>query len=430
MTTLNSSDLTIKVGSTRGGENTSTVKVAWCLSKQLSDYLTAEEARDPHVVLFVTHDRDGRAEPQQFQVVPLHTGLTYIGLRHAGINTIHATVVWRMDGKGKPSQMISCLDDVYERDWPLAPLRAKRDKLYRHFDIVMPGGAAERKLNEMMDRVNAQIEAIYDGPTSAMMREHISYVWRAHFETSVDVDVPKEMFAREPWAVQRWLANFASKQRKIDECHSRKYALYGLAKLAALIVVSPLIAAFWLVLKTICAIFVLWHLLWGSRFIGYRALFSWRMANPFEVSRPADYSIWWYRRTSPVERELGLNTGFRLRHPIFLLVNPPVILGSALVAWAIIATNNFWVNFTASLIVGIATVVVTALWFIGTKGVKNARVRQEQKERERLAGELAAITCDLPQQSAVVNYELKPRRQTVRLAFLETKSWVCKPFSQ
>jgi len=431
MEKLDSSDLTLKVGRTRGGENTSTVTVAWCLSQRLSDQLVDEHARDPHVLLFVTHDTNGHAVAQQFQVVPLHTGMTYVGLRHAGINTIHAMIVWRMEGRGKPSQMIRHLGDVSSAEWPVEALHDRRNLLYKHFDKVMTGGAAERKLQDMIDRVNKQIEDVYDGPQDAMLREFIPRVDQFYFSTAIDVDVPKGMFAREPWAGERWLANFASKKKKIDECHSRKYALYGLAKLVGVIVASPLILAYWLLLKSVCALFVMWHLLLGSRSIGYRALFSWRFASPMEVTRHTGRSIWWFRRlTADEKKSLHTNAEFTARNAIFVIVNPPVLLGITLIAWLIIALNSFWVNLLICIAVVLAILVVAALWLFSTKGVEDAIARHEARERARLAAELAAVTCATPQQSAIVGYEIKPRRQTVRLAFLETKSWVCKPFSQ
>ena len=134
--------------------------------------------------------------------------------------------------------------------------------------------------------------------------------------------------------------------------------------------------------------------------------------------------------TADEKKSLHTNAEFTARNAIFVIVNPPVLLGITLIAWLIIALNSFWVNLLICIAVVLAILVVAALWLFSTKGVEDAIARHEARERARLAAELAAVTCATPQQSAIVGYEIKPRRQTVRLAFLETKSWVCKPFSQ
>lgn len=435
MVTLDASDLTLKVGATRGGENTSTVTVAWCLSQRLSNYLQEVGARDPHILLFVSNGRDGYYKPQQFQVVPLDTGLTYIGLRHAGSNIIQATVIWRMDGKARPRQVIENegIGSLFRWQYPLGNLHERHNQLMEHREKVVPGGNAERKLNEMLVKVNQQIEAVYDEPRQPVLAPYDIDVHHAPVTARVDVDVPKEMFAKEPWIVQKWLADFASPRRKIDQCHSRKYALYGLAKLAGIVLVSPFIAAYWLVIKLISLVLILWFMLRGSRKIGYRALFSWRWVRPDVVWEDIEPSVWWFKKVrSSIEEDPATDHTytFKPRHPVFLIVNPFVLAIVGLVTWAAVAVSATWAYVLIGAVVIAAIAAIAIMWWYVKRDPSEVKARREAKERARLASELNAVTCGMPQASGVVTGELKPKHQTVHLVFLETKSRVCKPFSE
>lgn len=438
MSTLDASDLTLKVETQ---EDTSTVKVAWCVSPRLSDYLKEWEARDPHILLLVVSGDGDHQTAQQYQVVPLQTGMTFVGLRHAGINTIRATVVWRMVGEPRPSRAIGKISRVYEWGYPpeLEVLKKRREALWHHQEevILVPGGTAEKKIHQMLEEVNRDIEVLYDGPRSIAISSEILDVHRAAVDTSVAVTVTPDKFAREPWPVEKWLANFASPKRKRDECHSRKYALLGLAKLIGLIILSPVILAgilvLWACSKLLCILVAMAYLLWGHRHLNWQTLFTWEMETPAELRRGMQPSVWWYKKVpSQIEGDPAMNSAYvyKPRHPITLVANPPVVLAVIFAIWSIVTFNNTWLTSFWVVVGLIALGFGTSTAIIAHHESKSGRIQRQTRRQAKLAHELARVTCDASQQSGVVDCDLKPAQLTPRLVILETKNKVCKPFSE
>lgn len=438
MSTLDVSDLTLKVETQ---EDTSTVKVAWCVSPRLSDYLKQHEARDPHILLLIVSGDGDHQTAQQYQVVPLQTGMTFVGLRHAGINVIRATVVWRMAGEPKPSRAISKISWVYDRGYApeLEILKKRREMLWHHEEEVtlVPGGTAEKKIQQMLDDVNQAIEDIYDGPRSVVISSEISSVIRAEIDTQVEVAVTPDKFAPEPHPVEKWLANFASPKRKRDECHSRKYALLGLAKLIGLIILSPVILAgivvLWVCSKLLCILVAIAYLLWGYRTINWRAIFTWGIEPPGDLRLGMKPSVWWYKKVpSQIEEDPATDRQFVYtpRHPITLVANPPVVLAVIFAIWSIVALDNTWLTAFWVVVALIALGFGTSTAIIAHHESKSGRIQRQTRRQAKLAHELERVTCDAPQQSGVVDCDLKPAQLTPRLVFLETKNKVCKPFSE
>lgn len=420
---FNDTDLTLVVSPTRGG-NTANVKVAWCLSKNLSEYLQQREAREPHLLVYVSHGEN--ATPQQFKLVQLSQGMTIIGLRAAGTNTIHATIVWRQAGEAGPVSVIKNLHDVYESYNPgVAELKAKRAEVYRQMDSSAVESDVYKAAQRELAKINKQLENTYDyNDRLTKISETISYVNQVDLQVSVDVNVPEGMFAKQPNRVVKWLADFATDGRKVDECKMRKYAGMGFLKLIAYGVLIPLL---WIFAKTTSLLYLLWLLLLGKRNIEYSAIFCWEPENPAELGRYTGRSFWWYNKIKPGDP--WASARYELRHPVFLIINPPVLLALGLIALIVFSINAAWVYGAAlalAVVGGSIFAVYAWQWHRKKSGPKPEEVN---RYRIKLGNDLDNLVCNTPRKSGVVTDEIKPRRMTLTLLFEETKSRVCKPFS-
>lgn len=432
MADFDSSDLVLTIGSTQGGQSFATVTVAWCLSERLAAYLTRVEARDPQVLILVSDHGGTRA--QQHQVVPLETGLTYVGLRHSGTNTIHATVVWRRPGEANPRRLITLRDAYTYGDSKWKEIEAKRKLCKRalsNAERLPESNPWHARFSEFADRLNREIESLYDQEQMVEIEDCISRVDKLKFESKIDVVVPKEMFAPEPNRVLKWLANYASGKRRVDQCETRKYAIFGALKLLAVIVLSPLAVVAIAAIELCRILGFLWFLFLGKRNLDWRALFTWK--DPATLNgawRNRKPSFWTHKKTSEKNDWDEIVTHYEERLPVFWLVNPPALAAIALITWAVLATSTPWVFVCAIVIAALIIGAVIYGTYLGTQDEAKVKSTREAKAQAKIGRQLNPLVYKQPQRNAVVAEELKPKRITVRLKFLETKSAVCRPYSE
>src|SRR4051812_9369593 len=66
------------------------VPVRWCVSKDVLETLEKDNVKEPLLFISITHNK----REVDRVLVPLEQMMEYIQLRHAGINTLHAFIVW------------------------------------------------------------------------------------------------------------------------------------------------------------------------------------------------------------------------------------------------------------------------------------------------------------------------------------------------
>lgn len=436
-TSLGPNDLTLVVGSSRNGQNTANVTLKWQLSERLAKQLLTQEVRSPCMLIVVS---DGRRDGiQQYKLVPLKTGFTFLSLRAIGTNTIHATIVWQgRDADMTPRHAIGKIKVIYDTmaNPRISSLYAQLFQV--NYEIGIKQGTEEEPvLKTEASRLNRLISELYDQPVVTINR-YLKDIDRLDFESVIDVNVPKEMFAPDPSPIIKWLANKGSRGRKIDQCDMRKYVLLGLSYLALIAVTSPARVAVWVLWKLVELVIVGALLFVGKRGIDFEPLFSWGWTKPNQIYSHLQRSVWLYKKHEP---SLYRST-FELRSAIFFWLNPPAIVITAIIVWITWVSGIAWI---AAIVGGAfgAFILASTLSMHGNEAARKARLeafkkRQEAAKERREVERQSVLEQNLTQLvstednsgNRVVEEELRPVRQTVTLLFDDAKSWVCLPFAE
>lgn len=429
---LGPEDLGITIGYTRSGQNNSTVTVNWCVSERLAQFLVQENARDVCVLILVT--TENMAKAQQHQVVRLGQGQTYIGLRAKGINTIHATVIWRRPGEKRPDQAIKDLSYAYDEGY-LDALELK--KQINQLESTLKRARSKEKrvtLQQEIDLLKHRREAIYNGPRKVYLTRSGRFE-RSGFETSYDVDVAEEMFAPPPPRVLRWLADFASPRKRIDQCHTRRYAIYGLLKLIGIGLLVPFIAALWVLVKIVLLTLVAIVAIGGMRRINFKPVLVWGFGeledDLSEIWEDTLPSRWYWKKKAGIE-EASSDSHFERRTGILPIVNPATIVVAGVIIWLLslfefTSQRLLWIVGGALLGLLIGAILVKIV--LSVKSSERNSQSNVSHNAKALEHELEGVVCVTPQ-TGITDRAMAPKRPSVHLKFLEVKSKVCRPYSE
>ncbi len=416
MPPFDSRDLIVQVEETT--PNSPTVKVGWRLSPRLFEYIRECASRDPHILLLVTDSDNTR--PQQFQVVPLSQGMTYLGLRHAGRNTIHAKIVWSGFGD-EPVRKALLRKGMWEitstrPDEEVEQLQAKRLELASN--EPEPGTPAHAELKAVYAQLHEAYTLAYQYEISNSLP-----VNRMEFETTIDVTVPPDMFAKEPGQLAKSIANFASHKHRVDQCETRKYVILGIAKMIGLVLAAPIVAAAWIIAKIAMVAVLAFLLFIGMRDIPYVEVFDWHfgVGDFWDELHELKPSFWWYRKVPKPEGKPWLNDTYVQRSLPRLWLNPPVV---ALLLGLIWFGAKF--NFLPLIMGWVAGALISS---IALRMIMKRRKAKEDKPAPDPSQDLAPLVT-VTVESGMTTQHLQPAQKTLALTFLEVKSKVCKPYSE
>lgn len=383
------------------------IPIRWCLTREELKELEKREAKNPHLLLVVTHENQ---EVDRY-LVPISQMLAYIQFHKPGENRILATVVWQYG------------DDVY--------------KFRKEFLQQSSRGYYEQHVLN------------YGGKN---LLRGFNYP-RLDQQTEITVMVPAELFAKEPPAWEKWWVNLLFNSKPQDQCQFRRRRMiaYSIQPLFVLFIV-PILA----IVRFLAASVLL--------FLGKREVNLEPIIHPFkhetnDVWRNAEDSV--FLRDAEGKRQ----------HWLITLFSPPVFLGFlAILAGIRFVFPSFFSQITLlwwyyplvalAVLAGIAVTgilllglfsVIYSLLQIALKVLKaktadplaelrktriQAREKREQEEAERkrrkeeqLRVELEQLLmCDggfIPKLS-----ELPKEKQTIYLRFQDLKAKVCKPYAR
>jgi hypothetical protein len=437
------------------GQVDSSVPVRWCISRKTAEMIEAEGILDPQLLIVI--EQDGQ-ELQRY-VFPLEDQMRYIQFRRPGTNTIHATVLWQPDDEeASVKTILEKRDDngQYRADTldvkrpETEALEAKSRSLQRERSGLDESTEAYATLSAQIDQVEAEVNGARSSESPEVnIRVRFDSITRIGGEFQLDVMVPEEMFAKEPPRWMKWLgtkyAHWNNAAR--DQCDLRRRALFTLFTLpfywAWRAIRAVGFAVFAVIVLAGMEIIILaqaaFFLLLGLRNIDFHAI-----REPIDkygdarVKIGENYkpSFWTTKKVENSERPGEYK--YELRHPVLLVLNPPVLLLMAGIAFGLYLTlsQSLFQIILAIVIVVFATVLLL-IGALAGEGKREARaLRREQEAQERKERQQAELRKELEQlacssASREVSVSALPReRRTVALRFQALKSQVCKPFAR
>lgn len=426
------------VGHDAAGQTGSMIRVRWCLTPETVQELVEQEALNPVMLIVVTDDSSQRELARH--VFPLIQELAFISLNHAGVSTLHATIVWSQFSGDNAERILKAKNDfggyrfgVMEFYSPgrtdLVRLRIRLfDELNGHIDSV--DGAMRRSDQEIETEI-AETEAMIHACVDAYaIREDFDILGRLDYEVSINVDVPAAMFAPEPPKITKWLSElYQWKRPPRDQCERRKRAYVitlptlPLAAVMA-VTVAVAVAIWWVICKLSMLAVVAVLNIWGSRGIDYYPLWDIKSFSVKDIWFDLKPSIWWTRK----EQVSQYSTIYPERHLVFKLVNPPAILGLSLLS--LLATRGegslpWWAALAMFLVAWLALAFV-----VQSRRSPKAVESQMKTELSVLAQKLDGLTCTLDAKKEATLAALPKERRTVYLRFLDVKSKVCRPYAK
>lgn len=368
------------------------VPVRWCLSRDELNKL-AEIGKKAYILLLVVSDTGQDSETRY--LIPVGQMMEYINFYTPGEHKIFSTVVWQKQGEGYLLKYF---------------LRKKGSSYY----------------NDLYDYYDKRL---YENDFNFNICD-----FGVH---KFEVNVPKEVFAKEPPAWEKKWTSWFFEGKSKDQCYYRRRRLF------AYTIQPPLVLICFLQLEIITSVIISALLLFGTKGIGFR-----KIIHPFSESLS---SIW--------DETKGSIFGRRLIPRLL----PSIFLGSSVISWATFKIIGYQlvigtISLLEAVIIGGvavgAVVAVSGFIYLSYYGavkaidkIKNALVpgaeeRKKQKRllveaiekersrklRERIEAEYALLACD-GNLSANMR-TLPPEKRTIHLRYKDLKSRICKSFAR
>lgn len=371
------------------------VPVRWCLSRDELNKL-AETGEKAYILLLVVSDT-GKDCSETRYLIPVAQMMEYINFYIPGEHKIFATVMW---GKHKG-------EDINLRKRFLSRESCGYSRSLYDYD--------EKKLYER------------------------GFNFKDFGVHKFGVNVPKEIFAKEPPAWEKSWVNWFYEGKPKDQCYYRRRRLFAYS-------IQPLLVLFCFFALEIATLFITGALLMvGTKGIGFR-----KIIHPLMESFA---SIW--------DKTDGSVFGRRL----ILRLSPSIFLGSSVISWATCKILGVQILGKIGLLEAIimggvavgAVVAVSGFIYLSYYGIikaidaidkirnaiaPGAEERKEQKRlraeaiekersrkfRERIEVEYALLACN-GNLSANMR-TLPPEKRTIYLRYKDLKSRICKSFAR
>lgn len=373
-------------------------QVSWCVNQEILKELAAQRVKEPQLLIVVAPEGDAYDHRKEVRkVVPLKDLMTYMEFRSAGKNKIWGVVSY------------------------LSKKEAKEKYLSKE-----NGKFSTHVLSQAGDNYSAWLTYNED-PTHQ----------KSNLSTPISVDVPAEIFAKEPAVWEKTWVNHYFRNKVVDQCEFRRRRLFAY-------LVQPLII---LSLMLVTSVILLAGLLTGAR--------SWSpkyLLHPLTYT-PLDVGEIWNRGTifirhlkedenGTVFRGGSITPWYFLRSFWSLLFMPALVIPAILLACfgklQQLATLGGVVGLIFLAFLAVLTIMCYGarmffwapqvpkffVWLIDKLiGQPNDKPMWYLKPEE-----LDLIVCSEKRQHLTYK-QIPARRKTVRLRFQNLKSKVCRPFS-
>ena len=394
------------------GQSDSVIPIRWCVSREVVQELRDKGISSPHFLISVTN----AGHELERRLVPLADEMVYLQFTRPGQNVVHATIVWhRYDNGDELKKAIFSLYGFDRRGYPQ----------YSH-EVLTYGKDGFTDFDEDIGRHPGQ--------------------------ETLSVEVPAEMFAKEP---PRWLKRFVGyffDVNNVDQCHFRR-------RLILSILAIPL-AVLWVIgkeLVTVGSLIVL--LVAGRREINFHPVLNPIRYAPDDTWQDVHSSFWFVKKNGDdrFDPVLAIN-------PLFMVISGAVTYFVTMI-WSQVSfngdkaqeqhldhlwTGTWWIwliafgtplaiYFVISLGAGFVSVIKLATKTpVAEKTHNRWQQKREQQRREKLQqtkqatkvlySTLEEMVCNGDRRADLK--ELPKERRTLRLRFQATKAKVCRPYAR
>lgn len=405
--------LKLIVGEENGTVQSATVPVRWCVDKDTIEMLKQRSVKNPHVLIVVAHQNFENNHycyrETSRQIAPLEQLMDYVQFLKPGKNTIVATIVW--GDSEKPHDLWKkylCKENGKYWTKLIYPYTQNRMAIF-----ILPSDSLE--------------------------------------EAEIDVEVPKELFAKEyPKWLQKWV-NLWYETKPKDQCHFRR-------RMIPAFTIQPLMVLLWLVSKTLLgSVIALALLLSGIRKVGFKAIIHpWKrdfedvwvftedsiFSRKWKDEKGGEHQIWFLLPLAPI-----------FYVALFLIMYGLNVLGILKQLEPLKLYTNLEFLFYAGTMV-IFVVVCAGMWdlitydFVQLRILLKPLIKSLLASSEKVKVEIPEIPMiEPPKPISVISpdseqfllcngnfstniRDLPPKRRTVYLRFQDLKAKVCKPLPQ
>lgn len=365
-----------------------TMPLRWCVSKEALGMLQEAGATDPYIFILIQH---GFSETARY-LVPLKDEMRFIEFRRPGRNIIHAAIVWE-----------------------------HKNGRFLERSLMRKDGYGDYRCSFIEPHPKNFVNGYFVG------HETYSDQYQSLGATTLDVEVPQNMFAKEP---PRWLSawvNYWFTWAPVDQCHFRRRMLVAFT-------IQPIA-----VLVAVIVEFALkFGILLGLAFLGIPGRWK-KLLSPDPGFGDSVSDLY------PGKSSIFFSGPRRWYRPFLWLISPPALLLAYI--YHLAHPNVPWSDMLI-LLCGMAVcwilgelVVESMVWSLKRiiqpaldrlfdhlrfRTMESIPAREPQRN---LVEELSYLACDRTPRVASVK-ALAPERQTLYLRFQDIKSKVCRPFAR
>lgn len=376
-------------------------QVSWCVDaevlKELSDY----KVKDPQLVIVVAPDADHydiRKEVRK--VVPLKDLMTYMEFRTAGKNNI----------------------------WGFITYKTKKEA--RNYYLAKDDGKFATHVLDYHGENYSSTLLSFETEEALLSKQYKSK------SPPISVDVPKEIFAKEPPAWEKTWVNYFFRNKVVDQCEFRRRRLFALL-VQPFLIGGKMLATF---------VVLLAGLLTGARRWSIKYLLHPLTYNPFdagEIWNDGTIFIRHLKEDDDIElRAYYLLTPWYMIRSFWSLPFMPVfVIGVGLLAYFHQFTQLISIGIVVGGLMALALAIITfmcygAEWFSWAPKVPkffvwllDKIIGEPKTDLWYLKPEEQELIVCSEKRSHLTYKQIPARRKTVRLRFQNLKSKVCRPFS-
>lgn len=351
--------------------------LTWCADQDLLKKLLDNGITDPQVVIVVAPTTNYDISKEYRKVVPLKDLMTYVELKVAGPNKIWGFVYDTVD------------------------LRASRVR------------------DKFLGRNSGQFD------TWVLSSDGNGFSPYHDYDSSdpISIEVPKQVFAKEPAQWEKTWVNHWFRDKPQDQCDFRRRRLLAYT-------VQPVAVALDLLVRSV---FLLLSTLWLSRGMTFRYLLhplSYALGDGWDVMEGGSWAI-----ANLPEDEAGGYPELTLSYVVRKFWKAPLMPVVLCVGWALYHFHMLW---AALLVIWIVLIFLGGVLLIASGAITHCvdslgKWLSSQKEETAPwyldQEEIDLVTCN-PNMAKRTSIKALPRRhRTVKLRFQDLKSKVCRPFS-
>ena len=346
------------------------IPVTWCLSPQ---WLEDHRIKDFYV-LFSTYTPTPNGEMAEWRgYAKLSDMMTYVAFLRPGVNRISAR--------------ITCNEEVV-KNWMKRECGKWRDNV-----INFP-------------KYNYELEKDKNGEWTYKI-DCCDSNWQDHLQ----VEIPGECFAPEPWEIEKVWVNWLWKYKSVDQCEFRKRRMFAYS-------IQPIIFLFLMVVRIV---FMLACLSVGLKGLKWGPIFSPLNYNTGDIAFDVEGSHFEVKKW-----KLPFSFVFVPAIPMALIsaISLLVCGGGSVLKWMLhIAIAALFIPALVFLIVS-CNYIIENVKFGKRFGAAQEIIRAEQQRRYQ-----EMMTCSNTKVIRKLS-DLPKAQRTIRLRFLGVKSMVCRPFAR